>query len=126
MGTARLVFDGRCGFCTRSIRWFQRLDRRQRVETVPLQAPGVPESVNSSEEECLSSLRWRGTDGTLLSGAAAVNAAVGTVLGSRLPMTLYRRTRGLQERAYNWVAENRYRLPGMQPYCESSPAACGK
>src|SRR5699024_10326785 len=126
VGTARLVFDGRCGFCTRAAGWLRRLDRRRRVDTVPLQAPGAPESVGSTEEECLNSLRWRGADGTLLSGAAAANAAVGTALGSRLPIRLYRLTSGTQDRVYDWVAANRHRLPGMRPHCESEPGACGE
>src|SRR5699024_6190353 len=82
LATARLVFDGRCGFCTRAVGWLRRLDRQRRVDTVPLQTPGVPESVGSTEEECLNSLRWRGSDGALHSGAAAANAAVSTALGS--------------------------------------------
>src|SRR5699024_3536373 len=126
LATARLVFDGRCGFCTRAVGWLRRLDRQRRVDTMPLQTPGVPESVGSTEEECLNSLRWRGSDGALHSGAAAANAAVSTALGSQLPMRLYRLTSGAQERAYNWVAANRHRLPGTRPHCESNPGTCGE
>jgi predicted DCC family thiol-disulfide oxidoreductase YuxK len=126
VSAGRLVFDGRCGFCTRSIGWLRRLDRHQRVAAVPLQAPGAPESVGATETECLASLRWRGDDGVRLCGAAAANAALGTALGSRLPMRLYRRTSRLQERGYAWVAANRYRLPGARPHCDKAPADCGQ
>jgi predicted DCC family thiol-disulfide oxidoreductase YuxK len=124
--TARLVFDGRCGFCTRSIGWLRQLDRHQRVETVPLQAPGAPDSVGATEAECLDALRWQGEDGARLSGAAAANAALAMALGSQVPMLLYRLTSGVQERAYSWVAANRYRLPGVRPHCEKVPADCGQ
>jgi len=122
----RLVFDGQCGFCTRTAGWLRRLDRRQRVEIVPLQAPGAPESVGVTEAECLVSLRWQGKDGVRLSGAAAANAALACALGSPVPVLLYRLTSRAQERGYDWVAANRYRLPGMRPFCESAPAECGR
>jgi predicted DCC family thiol-disulfide oxidoreductase YuxK len=122
----RLVFDGRCGFCTRSVGWLRRLDRHQRVEIVPLQAPGAPESVGATEAECLTSLRWQGQDGSRLSGAAAANAALASALGAGVPMVLYRFTSNAQERGYAWVAANRYRLPGVRPHCESVPTDCGR
>ena len=125
MASGRLVFDGQCGFCTRCVGWLRRLDRRQRVEIVPLQAPGAPASVGVTEAECLVSLRWQGEDGVRLSGAAAVNAAVACALGSRVPVLLYRLTSRVQERGYAWVAANRYRLRGVRPFCESAPAECG-
>lgn len=124
VATPRLVFDGRCGFCTRSVGWLRRLDRHQRVQTVPLQAPGAPESVGATKAECLASLRWRGADGVRLSGAAAANAALATALGSRVPMLLYHHTSGVQEGGYAWVAANRYRLRGVRPYCEKAPTEC--
>lgn len=125
MATARLVFDGRCGVCTRSVDWLRRLDRHHRVEAVPLQQPGAPASVGATEAECLASVQWQGSDGVRLSGAAAVNAALTTALGSRAPTSLYEHTSRLQERAYTWVAANRYRFRGVTPHCESTPADCG-
>ncbi len=124
LNTARLVFDGRCGFCTRSVGWLRRIDRHRRIHIVPLQTPGAPDSVGATETECLDSLQWQGGDGSRLSGAAAANAALATALGSRLPMLLYRLTAALQQRCYVWVAENRYRLPGVRPHCETAPSEC--
>lgn len=126
MTTGRLVFDGQCGFCTRAVGWLHRLDRHQRVETVPLQAPGAPESVGVTEADCVASLRWQGRDGTRLSGAAAANAALASAAGSRVPMRLYRLTSTVQDRGYAWVAANRHRLPGVRPHCESAPVECGR
>src|SRR5215469_3562953 len=126
MTTGRLVFDGQCGFCTRTVGWLRHIDRRQRVEIVPLQASGAPESVGVTEAECLLSLRWQGDDGARLSGAAAANAALACALGSQVPVLLYRLTSKLQERGYGWVAANRYRLRGVRPLCESAPADCGR
>jgi len=126
VSTARLVFDGRCGFCTRSAGWLWRLDRHRRIELLPLQAPGAPDSVGATEAECRESLRWLGTAGVRHSGAAAANAALATALGSRMPMSLYRLSSGVQERLYDWVAANRYRLPGVRSHCDISPDDCGR
>lgn len=40
-GTTTLVYDGYCGFCTRSVGWVSRLDRHDRVRSVAHQLPGV-------------------------------------------------------------------------------------
>ena len=47
-----LVFDGTCGFCTRSVRLLEALDRNRRVTAMPFQKSGVPASVGLTLEEC--------------------------------------------------------------------------
>lgn len=124
MGDGLLVFDGQCGFCTRSVGWARALDRRGRVEVRPYQEPGVPESIGTDAATCSEAVQWQGRDGVRLEGAAAVNALLDTVSGTRIPSTVYRATSGLQERVYQWVADHRGRFPGMTPYCQSHPAEC--
>ena len=124
MRSGRLVFDGACGFCTRSAGWLQAVDRGRRIDLVPLQAPGVPESIGASRDECERALQWLGDDGRRRSGADAVNAAVSAVLGTSLPLGLYRLTSWPQERVYRWVAEHRQLLPGATPFCSEHPEAC--
>jgi len=34
-----VIFDGHCGFCNRSVRWFLRRDRRDRLRFVPSESP---------------------------------------------------------------------------------------
>lgn len=120
-----LVFDGECGFCMRALGWLRLLDGKRRIDTLPFQRPGVPESIGATPEECAGSVQWRGADGTRLEGAAAVNAALAEALGSSLPVTAYRRSSGGQERLYHWVAERRGRLPGVRPWCARYPDDCG-
>lgn len=124
MISGRLVFDGRCGFCTRSVQWLKRLDRHDRVEAVPLQAPGAPASVGATEDQCYQAVQWLGADGQRRSGAAAVNAALSAALGTRLPGWLHTATHPVQDRIYGWIAANRSRLPGMTPYCTEHPEDC--
>ena len=120
-----LVFDGNCGFCTRSVGWVRAMDRRGRIEVRPYQEPGAPESIGTDAATCADAVQWRGPDGRRLAGAAAVNAVLDTVTGTNLPSTVYRATAGLQERVYRWVADHRGQFPGTTPYCQSHPEACG-
>ena len=124
MSRGRLVFDGQCGFCTRSIGWIRRLDRHGRVECVPLQYLGAPASVGASEQECRAAVQWRGVDGRRCSGAEAVNAALCAALGTGLPLAVYAATRPLQDRAYAWIAVNRYRFRGVTAHCTARPGDC--
>lgn len=120
-----LVFDGACGFCTRTVLWLRRLDRGRRVEPVPYQRPGVLESARLTERQASTTIHWLGADGSWYSGAHAANAALSAALGTRLPLLLYRLTRWPQERLYAVIAANRHRLPGVTPHCTSHPQDCG-
>lgn len=121
-----LVFDGECGFCTRSRDLLVRLDRRRRLETAAFQEPGVTERTGIGRAEFAESVWWFGADGSRLRGAAAVNAALGAALGFGLPLAVYRvpGIRQAQEAAYRWVAANRYRFPGTTPWCTRHPGRC--
>jgi predicted DCC family thiol-disulfide oxidoreductase YuxK len=123
---ATLVFDGSCDFCTRSVRFLRRLDRRGRLTLVPFQAPGVPERLGLTVAQCERAAWTVAPDGRRYPGAAAVNAALAVALGTRWPWIVYRLPvlRQLQDAAYALVARNRTRLPGDRPYCEQHPEAC--
>ena len=36
-----VIYDGHCGFCNRSVRWFLRRDRNDRVRVIPSESPRV-------------------------------------------------------------------------------------
>jgi predicted DCC family thiol-disulfide oxidoreductase YuxK len=121
-----LVFDGDCGFCTRSVRLLNALDRDRRVTAVPSQKSGVPASVGLTAEECEESAWAIAPDGGRYRGAEAVNAAVAVALGSAGPLLLYSLpgVRQLQDFVYHLAASNRGLLPGDRPYCAQQPAEC--
>ena len=125
-----LIFDGDCGFCTRSRNLLVRLDRRGRLRTVPYQQAGVAEAAGVSREDLARAVFWEGDgagpDGGRYWGAEAINAALCTALGNSLLLRLYRLPgiRRLQDRVYRWVAANRFRFPGVTPWCTSHPASC--
>jgi predicted DCC family thiol-disulfide oxidoreductase YuxK len=122
-----LIFDGRCGFCTRTRDLLVRLDRRHRISTVPFQAHGVPERAGVPAEELAKSVYWLDDDGARYSGAQAANAALAAAIGTDLPLRVYRLPgiRTAQDAVYRWVSANRHRLPGTTPWCASHPENCG-
>jgi predicted DCC family thiol-disulfide oxidoreductase YuxK len=121
-----LVFDGACGFCTRSVRLLKALDRNGRVTVVPFQKTGTPASVGLTLEECKASAWAIAPDGGYYRGAEAVNALVAAALGTAVPLLLYYLPgiRQLQDFIYFLIAYNRSRLPGDQPYCAQHQAEC--
>ncbi|WP_037067541.1 thiol-disulfide oxidoreductase DCC family protein [Pseudonocardia acaciae] len=123
--TPLLVFDGECGFCTRTLGWLRLADRHRVIETAPYQRPGVPELVGASREQCAAAVQWRDADGTRAEGAAAISAALSVALDSTWPQRLYQRTSRAQGKLYGWVSENRHRLPGVTPWCTRYPHDCG-
>ena len=121
-----LVFDGTCGFCMRSVRLLEALDRNRRVTALPYQKSGVPGSVGLTVEECEATAWAIVPSGGRYSGAGAVNAAVAAALGTTLPLFVYSLPgiRQLQDLLYHLVATNRSRLPGDRSYCAQHPAEC--
>lgn len=121
-----LIFDGRCGFCTRAHNALLRMNRTGNLRTQPMQVPGTAERVGVTPEELGRSVWWLDSSGQVFAAAEAANAAVSAALGTRIPLWLYRLygVRQIQEWVYRWIADHRYRFPGVTPFCESDPGAC--
>src|ERR687893_3247503 len=81
-----LVFDGACGFCTRSVRLIETLDRNRRVTAVPFQKTGTPASVGLTLEECKASAWAIASNGGYYGGAEGGDGGVGG--GPRSPHPL--------------------------------------
>jgi predicted DCC family thiol-disulfide oxidoreductase YuxK len=123
-----LIFDGSCGFCTRSARWVRAIDRLRRVTALPFQQPGVLEAHGLTVAEC-EAAAWAIAPGhSPQRGAAAVMLALSIALGSRIPWVIYQLPvlQRVQDAVYALVARYRHRLPGDKPYCEQFPAECGE
>ena len=102
------------------------------MTVVPYQKSGVPASAGLSVEDCEKAAwayepgegpdeprrRWR--------GAGAINASLAVALGSSLPLSFYELpiVGPLQHRAYDFIAANRGKLPGDEPYCKQRPEEC--
>ena len=121
-----LIFDGKCGMCTRARNGLLRLNRTGRLRTEPMQKPGISERLGLAAERLPESSWWLDSSGAVFAGAEAMNAALSTAVGTGLPLLIYR-TPGIgaiQEIIYRWVGAHRYRFRGVTPLCESEPEQC--
>lgn len=124
-GGGVLVFDGRCGFCTRAVHAVLRRDRAGRVRALPLQGPGVLALTGLTREQALREAWWIAAGGDRRPGAQAMAAAVSAATG--LPLDRAARLPGVRwalDRAYRWIAEHRRLLPGATPHCATPGATC--
>lgn len=121
---ATLVYDGDCGFCTRSVSGLAALrlaePRIVAYQHADLQALGLTVS------RCEHEVQWVDADGRISSGAQAVARLLSvsglpwSVLGLALRLPPFRWVGAL---VYRLVAANRFRLPGGTPACALPPAA---
>lgn len=120
-----LIFDGRCGFCTRAVGWVRALDRHRRITTHAYQQPDVLDRFGLTESQAHAAV-WAVAGHTRTAGAAAVAATLDTALGTRIFGRVYRipPMRLLQDRVYQWVADHRGKFPGVTPWCEQHPGKC--
>ena len=114
-----LLFDKDCGFCVWCAGWLERLDRHGRVTATPLQKPGAVDHFGVTMDEALEQAWAIDASGQRFAGAGAINAALSGVLGSRIPLHIYRipGIRQAQNALYRLVARNRHRLPGRGGSC---------
>lgn len=134
-----VLFDGRCGMCTRSARIGRRIDRLGSVEYLAHQVPGVRDRFGITREQADYQIWAIDADGRAVGGAQAVaaildasvvDAVFGGVAVRRLhPLERLATLPGIEQGldvAYQWVARNRRRFPGMTPWCESHSGVCGR
>lgn len=121
-----LYFDGYCGMCTRATNGLLRLNRTGRLQTEPMQRPGTAELLGVDADRLPESSWWLDSSGSVFAGAKAMNAALSTALGTRLPLRIYGvpAIGPIEEAVYRWVASHRYRFKGVTPRCESAPEQC--
>ena len=108
------------------MRFVETLDRNRRVTAVPSQKPGVCASARLTVEQCQASVWVAAPDGRRFRGAEAINVVLAVALGTQFPHSLYKipLVKWLQDSTYHWVATNRGKLPGDDPYCSQYPHQC--
>jgi predicted DCC family thiol-disulfide oxidoreductase YuxK len=123
-----LLFDGRCGMCTRVCNRLARLNRTGRLRIEPFQKPGMAELLGVSADRLSESAWWLDASGVVFAGAEAMNAAVSAALGTTLPLRVYRLpgVGAAQDAVYRWVAARRYRFRGVTPLCDAEPERCAQ
>lgn len=115
MGT--LLFDGDCGFCTRSATW---LAARGTVEIQPWQRrTSLPGDL--TEDDVNARAYWLEDDVPVAGGAEAIARALrvrGGFYGPYGRLLQTRLLRGLAAASYTKVAHHRHQLPGGTDACK--------
>ncbi len=108
------------------MRLVERLDCDRRVTAVPYQKPGVPTTAGLTLQECKEASWAVSSDGRRYRSAGAVNVSLAVAIGTTLPLLVYALPglRRLEDLAYDLIATNRNKLPGVEPYCKQYPEEC--
>ncbi|HTB98261.1 MAG TPA: DCC1-like thiol-disulfide oxidoreductase family protein [Terracidiphilus sp.] len=130
LGSRLLVlFDGHCGFCNRTIRWFLRRDRNDRLRFIPSESPRVAALLtrhgfatfdSHSRPDTIVAVRNPGTP----SEKVFLRSDAGVALLTALPQpchflgTLLRVTpRPIRDLGYRFIARIRYCIWGHYDTC---------
>ena len=81
-----LVFDGRCGMCTRACNRLARMDRTGRLRIEPFQSPGMAERLGVPADRLSESAWWLDSSGAVFAGAKAVNVVFQAVARELSPV----------------------------------------
>jgi predicted DCC family thiol-disulfide oxidoreductase YuxK len=125
--TVTLLFDGTCGFCTRSVRYLKKWDKQNQVEAVPCQIAVHDPSYGLNEADCSKSIWVYTSDGRRASGAQAAMLIASVISGRTWPVTFGKLPviRQALDFGYITIAKNRYRFPGDTPACQTPEFDCG-
>lgn len=113
-----LIYDGDCAFCSSTIRIIEKYVKNH-PEIAPYQWAKLKE-YGLTIEECQKEIKFVSTDGNITTGARAFSrffSACPTpwkLIGKLLSAPIISQ---IARKVYNWIAKNRYRLPGGTPTC---------
>lgn len=116
-----LIYDGNCGFCTRSVRLTERLPRR--IELTPWQEVDLT-ALGTTTKRAQREVLWITQSGSVHGGAQAIGELLRHVGGRwRLIGTVIvlPGIRLVSSWVYRLIAANRYRLRGTTPACQLRP-----
>jgi predicted DCC family thiol-disulfide oxidoreductase YuxK len=114
-----LVYDGDCAFCTSCARLLERIGPE--AEIVAWQLTDLA-GLGLTEEQAAAAVQWVSIDGTVHSGHEAIAATLKSaggiwkLTGSAI---LLPGVSWLAAKVYRLVANNRHRLPGGTPACDT-------
>lgn len=122
-----VVFDGTCGFCTRSIRYMKKLDKRNQITVIACQIAQQDPAYQLEGVDCGESAWALTEDGRREAGAQAATLIASVLMNKRWPVTVGRLpgVRHALAFGYRVIAKNRYRFPGDTPYCSVPGHDCG-
>lgn len=101
-----------------------RLNTRQRIAVLPWQTPELLQRANLTQQQTLEAAWFVDAHGQRYRGAHAISEALATLQPLFRPARWLYAMPGLRQLAdwlYQWVADNRYRLPGSTAACAVPP-----
>jgi predicted DCC family thiol-disulfide oxidoreductase YuxK len=113
-GDMEMIYDGRCGFCYRSMVWFLSFDGLGQIRVRDFRANPSPVV---SDERMEKALHLVLSDGRTLPGVEAYRYVVLRVPGLWWQIPFFYMpvlSRMIGQPLYNWVAANRSRLSAMR------------
>ncbi len=122
IGDIEMIYDGRCGFCVRSMAWFLAFDGLQQIRVRDFRTSPSPAV---SDEQLEKALYLVLPDGRTLPGFEAYRYVVLRVPGVWWMVPLFYipfLSRLIGRPLYNWVASNRGRLSAMRWGASRAPA----
>ncbi|GAA1955650.1 DUF393 domain-containing protein [Catenulispora subtropica] len=118
-----LIFDGDCGFCTRSVNVFKRLPIDAEVTAYQFADLAL---YGTTEERASHEVLWVDRSGRIHGGAQAVARLLISAGGVYAVAGWLLRTpplRWLAAGVYRLIADNRQKMPGGTAACALPPAA---
>ena len=112
------LFDGDCAFCTSSANYLKRIVKN-RVKIEPFQLANL-EPLGVDQAECMKAVQYWRSD-RVYSGSVAIAKAlvdaknIWSIAGLIMQIPVISSAAFL---VYEWVAKNRYKLPGGTPACQ--------
>ncbi|HEU0164213.1 MAG TPA: DUF393 domain-containing protein [Thermomicrobiales bacterium] len=118
-GKLTLLFDGNCGFCTRTVLWVQAKDTQGRIDVIPCQVAVRNGTHDVSEGDCGKSIWAFTAEGHVEGGAQAAALVASELMGRRWPVQVAKLPVIKQslDLGYRFIANNRHRLPGIKGMC---------
>lgn len=116
-----VVYDGDCKVCGRLVKLLHKWDRRQEIETVPSQAPGVTARFPWIPPMAyVKAVQLIGPGGKTWAGAAAIEELLDILPKGKLLGWVFHipGVRVLADKFYKWFAKNRYKF-GCGEHCVS-------
>jgi predicted DCC family thiol-disulfide oxidoreductase YuxK len=121
-----VIYDGNCNLCVTLVQLLERLDRGERFRYIPMQDQVILEPLGVTSQDCELGMilidarepdrRWQGSDAA---------AEIGRLLpGGEVFVQAYRAlpgVKGVGDRLYEQVRDNRYTLFGKRDSTYQSP-----
>ena len=124
-GRLLVIYDGQCGFCNRSIRWFLRRDRNDRLRFAPSDSPVVANllarrNISALIPNTMVVVQYPGSPREgLLTRTDGVLAMLAELPSPWFYVTIPLKLipRPVRDLGYRLVAWLRYRIAGRYPTC---------